>query len=221
MNENEVQLVEQTELKEAVLNDNILKDVLILGAKSANKRVYTSDAMRNAIPLYENACVYINHSNGERKLEDRFGTAKNVRLTENGLISDIEVLITHPMFAVVKEAYDLKTAKIGCSHDAVGSGVVGTDGITTINQIIKVKSVDLVSGAATTRNLRESEDLELISLKEENITLKETVENLTKEVESLKATQNKWKAPVALPIVEQIKEEIPKEISALAKWLRT
>ena len=223
------------EITEATLTNNVLKDVLICGIKSVNNVIYTSEALQKAIPLYESAAVYINHAvmaNGDRNLEDRFGTAKNVRLTETGLVADIEVLVTHPMFAQIKEAYDNRIGKIGCSHNILASKVTTDDnGMSIVNEIEKVRSIDLVSNPATVKNLRESENVELVALTEQVKTLttsneelinknKELVEKVNlmeQEIINIKDKAGKWQVPVAQPLTESKKVE--KTAKELARWL--
>jgi hypothetical protein len=163
-------------------------------------------------------------ANGDRPLEDRFGTAKNIRLTDKGLIGDIEVLTTHPLYAMIRESYDNKTTKIGCSHDVVGSGVTDANGTTIIDKIHKVRSIDIISGTATTKNLRESENAQLVELQESNKELKavnkelvDKVNLLETEINSLKEKANKWQVPTSMPLQESKKEELKGK--ELAQWL--
>ena len=59
----------------------VVKNVKLLGAKSANGRTYSEAAMRDAVTLYEGSKVYLNHpvnSKEPRRVEDRFGEMRGV-----------------------------------------------------------------------------------------------------------------------------------------------
>lgn len=244
MDENqELQLIEEeVELTESVLEKDTLTDVLFLGKTSRNGRIYTEHAMQEALSLYDNIPVYINHSSKERQLNEHFGTTQNVRLTEKGIVGSIKALTTHPMFDTIKEAYDNKTNRIGMSHDAKGLGTM-KDGIATINKITSVNSLDIVTKSATTQNLRESESPTVveeiagvgeastdktIKLTEQVTTLSLTIESLQADIKILKEqieTSNikvnvdkisKWLSPSSIPLTES-ESVIPKE--NLGKWL--
>ena len=224
---------EEIELTESVFQNDVLKDVLFLGKTSKNGRIYTETAMKEALSLYENLPVYIDHSSKERKLNEHFGTTSSVKLTEKGIVGDIKVLTAHPMFAQVKEAYDNKTNRIGMSHDAAGLGTTD-NGVTTINKIVRVNSLDIVTKSATTQNLRESEsptvveEDKFIKLNEQISSQTLTILELQKDIQILKetlATQNVrgsvdkikgWLTPSSIPLTEN-ESVIPKE--NLGKWI--
>jgi hypothetical protein len=227
---NELELIENEPILEATLDNDVLKDVLFLGFKSTNNREYSADALKEAVGLYDAKPIYIDHSSTERKLSERFGTSENARFTDKGIVGDIKVLTSHPLFSVIKESYDKRTPSIGISQNAVGTGEV-RDGTMIVNKIVKVISLDLVSNAASVRNLRESEDktvqlneqiqiltAEKTSLAEANTKLTEQVTSLTKEVATLKEQQTKWQVPKSVPLTEKV-SEIPKDIKKLAAWL--
>lgn len=235
----EINIVEnEEELVESVLDCDTLKDCLLLGMKSANNREYTKSCLKEALPLYEGVSVYIDHSSTERKVGEHFGVTKNVRLTEKGIVGDLQVLVTHPMYAQIKESYDKNMPKIGLSQNAMGTGSV-SDGKTIVNKISKVMSIDVVTKPATVKNLREQEEVqesvkevggqavqetslleqEITSLKTELMQLKEQVQVLTESNKTLTETQNKWQIPKDLPLSESVKA--PKSAKDLAKWLQS
>ena len=43
------------------MEEGVLKDVLILGSKSRNKREYLATALQKAVPLYEGQAVFADH----------------------------------------------------------------------------------------------------------------------------------------------------------------
>lgn len=225
----ELNLVENEEALEEsyTLKDNVLKDVLVLGVNSRNNRIYTKECMKEAVGLYNNSPVYIDHSDKERKLDERFGTLVNAKVTDKGIVGDVECLTTHKLYPTIKEAYDNKVSRIGMSHSALGKGSVNAEGQTIVNHISKVISVDLVTGSATTQNLRESEKVEvptidlkeqeIVSLKEQLLQKEIKIDELIKEIDSLKIAQSKWQTPVSVPLKETAKVTDLKEIS---KWFK-
>lgn len=244
MSENELDIVEELDIQESTMSDDVLANVLLCGKTSTNKRVYTESYMKEGLTKYMNAPVYVNHKPGERNLEDRFGVATNVRITEKGLVGDIKVLTNHPLYEMIKESYDKKMYKIGMSHNVRAMAREREDGITEISAIDSVKSIDIVSNPGTVMNFHENENAELVSLKEQVETLKadlvtakidaEKIVSLEEQVKDLtndkllltaKVTalegKNKWVAPKSfgLEITENAQEIDITDKNKLAKWL--
>lgn len=140
----------------------LLRNVKVLGYESKNGRRYTESAARAAIDLYRGAPVNVNHTiaandGRERPIEDRFGWLENVRHERDGIYADLRYLKTDPRAEKVTEIAEANPALIGLSHHAYGNGKAGKDGQMIVEQITRVKSVDLVCDPATTRGLFESE----------------------------------------------------------------
>lgn len=141
----------------------LIRNVKVLGHDSRNGRRYTEAAVNAAIDLYRGAPVNVNHSSPskdgiERPVEDRFGWLENVRQERNGLYADLRYLKTDPRSEKVVEIAEANPRLIGLSHHAYGSGKPDSSGTVIVEQITRVKSVDLVCDPATTRGLFESED---------------------------------------------------------------
>lgn len=140
----------------------IVREVKILGFESVNRRFYKPEAVRAAVHLYEGIAVNIDHGKkpGEvRSYASRFGVLRNVRFVENkGLFGDLHYNTKHP--SASQFSFDAIEApdNLGLSHDATLAVARKNDsqGRKVIEQIIKVKSVDVVTDPATTKNLFES-----------------------------------------------------------------
>lgn len=138
----------------------IIRGVKILGLKSDNQRRYTSNAVKDAIKLYENIRVNIDHPDKPddvRSAESRFGKLVNVRFIDgDGLYGDLEFLKSHPMAERICEAAERMPDAFGLSHNAQGEGDEDKDGTFIVSKIVEVRHVDVVADPATTRSLSEA-----------------------------------------------------------------
>jgi len=194
MNEEELKketLIERIDIERPDVSDGIIRNVHILGFKSKNNREYEQTALAEAVPLYENAPVYVDHDPDKpRKAEDRFGILKNVRLAEDGIRGDLIYLTTHPMAQRITEDLQKNLRMFGLSHHA--DGLVNNG---KVKKILTVHSVDLVSGAATTQGLLEQYMHKLDEKDAQIKKLQEQISNLEKTVHQLKLMQK----PVSTP----------------------
>jgi len=139
----------------------VIRDVRILGAKSANGREYTREAIANAAGLYEGKRVYCDHPRpgesptAERSIRDRVGWLENVREHDGGLNGDLHLWLSDPVAPKILEAAAKKPDQFGLSHNAEGR-VAKRDGKILVEEIKAVRSVDIVDDPATTRGLFES-----------------------------------------------------------------
>ena len=137
----------------------IIHDVKILGLESRNRRLYPESTLAEAIPLYENAKVNINHPESHpaesRKYQDRFGLIKNVRLQRGeGLFGDFHFNPKHALAEQLLWDAENSPENVGFSHNV--EAVVGTEnGRVVVEKIEAVRSVDLVADPATTVGLFE------------------------------------------------------------------
>jgi hypothetical protein len=137
----------------------IIRDVLILGSRSANGRTYTADAMSAAARLYEGVSVYIDHQpEGRRSYRDKIGWLTAVSFREGALRGDLHINPSHPAAAQLLWDAEHHPAAVGLSHDAEGR-VVTRDGQTIVEAIESVRSVDLVAEPATTQSLFEDKSM--------------------------------------------------------------
>lgn len=154
--------------------DGIIRNVLILGSNSRNRRKYTPEAMSKAATLYEGKEVYTDHPTSidrdrkGRAAADRFGVIKNAHFVEsaNGpqLRGDLHHLTTHPLSPRVEEDRRRNLQFFGLSHLADGTGHTekGTN-MTIVESIDRVHEVDLVSNAATAVSLMEQEEMAAVA----------------------------------------------------------
>ena len=203
-----MKLREFTQTDKATIESGLIKDVRILGQKSRNGREYSAGAISGAVKLYENAPVFINHADGKRSADDRFGLVKNVRIATDGLRGDLEFLATHPMAARVTEDVTRDMRLFGLSHDVDGTAKRTASGSLLVESIDKVNSVDLVTGAATVTSLREqfegddAETTEILNLTEQVSTLKgqlDVTEAANTKLQEQLATAKKLLKPVSAP----------------------
>ncbi len=137
----------------------VIRDVKVLGYASANGRRYTPESVRRAVALYEGVRVNVDHPpstrpEAERPLAARFGVLKNVAVREEGLFADLHYLRSHPLAEMTAEAAERMPEALGLSHNAEGR-VAQQAGQTVVEEIVRVRSVDLVADPATTRSLFE------------------------------------------------------------------
>ena len=141
-------------LEGATRRKNILENVHICGLTSKNGYRYSPDALKNAIPLYENVDVYVNHNNSKpRPVEEKIGLAKNISFKEStGLWGDLVLNEKHPAYEQLVWFADNMPSKVGCSHDVDGKI---NKSAQLVESIKVVHSVDIVSAPATTAGLTE------------------------------------------------------------------
>lgn len=139
----------------------VIRGVKVLGHVSANGREYSKSAVSKARTMYEGLRVNINHpkkAGDQRDLADRFGRLTRVREASDGLYADLEYLKSHPLAEMATEAAERMPDQLGLSHNAEGR-VVTRNGKQLVEEIIRVRSVDLVSDPATVRGLFEAEGM--------------------------------------------------------------
>ncbi|MBW3600568.1 MAG: hypothetical protein KY475_25310 [Planctomycetes bacterium] len=141
----------------------VIRDVKVLGYASANGRRYSPEAVRRAVALYEGIRVNVDHppparAEAERPVAARFGVLKGVAAREDGLYGDLHYLRSHPLAELTAEAAERLPEALGLSHNAEGR-VSQNGGVTVVEEIVRVRSVDLVADPATTRSLFEGESV--------------------------------------------------------------
>jgi len=159
----------------------ILYGVKVLGTRSRNGRRYPVGTLKKAIPLYENAKVNIDHPVEEpdqpRSYLDRIGVLCNVQLRgEDGLYADFHFNPRHPLVEQLLWDAEHAPSNVGFSHNV--DAVVRQDkNEMIVEEIVSVRSVDLVADPATTAGLFESvaaccvasppEDFEMLRIENE------------------------------------------------------
>ena len=139
---------------------NIIENVPLCGATSANRRRYCKEAFAGErVARYNGRPVYLNHGPGRggRSYQDQIGTVENARLNAEGLpVGDIAINPKKPYAEAVLWDAKHKPHACGMSHVAQCKTRTGADGWEEITEVVSVESVDLVTDPATTKGLRES-----------------------------------------------------------------
>ncbi len=142
--------------------NGVIRGVKILGVVSRNGRTYLPEALTEAIGLYEQAKVNVNHPKGSpaavRDYRDRIGVIRNVAARPGeGLFGDFHF---NPKHALAEQlVWDAEHApeNVGFSHNVQARTSRQGDRVV-VEAITKVQSVDLVADPATTGGLFESAD---------------------------------------------------------------
>ena len=138
----------------------VIRGVKVLGFESRNGRTYLPEALAQAVRLYEDAKVNVNHPKGNpagpRDYQDRIGAIRNVAVRPGeGLFADFHF---NPKHALAEQlAWDAEHApeNVGFSHNVEARTARRGDRVV-VEAITRVQSVDLVADPATTRGLFES-----------------------------------------------------------------
>jgi hypothetical protein len=136
----------------------VIRGVKIIGPHSLNKRKYPPAVLQRARGFYEGRAVNIDHPDkptGARSVNDRLGWLSNVRMVDSSLIGDLNLLKSDPRSARVFEAAERRPSLFGLSHNADGRVRRDGEGVV-VEEIVGVKSVDLVCDPASTQSLFES-----------------------------------------------------------------
>lgn len=170
----------------------IVKDVVLLtGNKvSKNKTSYGNRALAEAVSRYEGAKMFIDHgdpsSTRVRSIRDLGGSYHNVRLQENKVIADLQVLEHHRATVLAIAKQPIKGVGLSIrdrGHGEEKNGVFLVEGFAGTEF-----SIDLVSEASVNANLFEShqttggtdmelKDLTLDVLRKERPDLLESIRN--------------------------------------------
>jgi hypothetical protein len=141
----------------------MIRNVKLIGFESKNGRTYPAKALKTAVHLYEGAKVNLDHPEKSpsqaRRYSDRIGVIRNARFVEGqGIYSDFRFNPKHP--AAEQLCWDAENApeSLGFSHNAILRVGGTTNGKEVIEQIVSIRSMDLVADPATTTSLFESEE---------------------------------------------------------------
>ena len=177
----------------------VIFGVKIIGCESKNGRHYPNDTLREAIPLYENSKVNLDHPGDPRKTRsyyDRFGVIRNVHLRENdGLYADFWFNPKHSIAEQLLWDAEHSPDNVGFSHNveavvnrsvnrSVSRSACGahTESANIVERIVAVRSVDLVADPATTQGLFESIEPQTITLEQVERLIEERLQRLQRDV---------------------------------------
>ena len=189
-------------------NKCIVYGVKVLGFSSMNGRIYDPKAIRDAVPLYENAPVNKDHKTEAPLFSDRLGWLQNVRFTSEGLYADFRY---NPHADGIDSflwfAENNGLGDVGFSHLVSGKSIPDQDGTERVVRIDRVRSVDLVANPATTTTIFESKE---IAMKNDKMMTEENPvkEMYKEEVPDVAPTE----APVAAPTEEEPASDMLKKI---------
>jgi hypothetical protein len=143
----------------------VIREVVLMTAVSANGphgRLYKEDALRAVARLAEGLPAYANHVDKSvafkpRDVREIIGRHRNVRYDASGarVLGDFHVLPEHSwVFGLAEHAPDV----VGFSPVSRALVRVDSTGRELVDDVVAVRSVDLVSDPATTKGLFESKE---------------------------------------------------------------
>ena len=152
-------------------DNHVIKGVKLLGLESVNNNTYKDSALAAGVDLYEGTNCFFNHparATDPRSYGDKFGKIKGVHHKPGkGLYGDIYYNPKHGL--TEQTLWDAENApeSLGMSPNHKVLGRQNSQGRKIIEQITRVRSVDIVINPATTANLYEhKEETPMRTLKE-------------------------------------------------------
>lgn len=139
-------------LEAVEVKDNLIKGVKVLGVKSKNGRTYPLDVMSKNIGKYEGAIVALDHARHDkpRSVTEIFGRIRNPRMTETGIVGDLEYNNQHPYAKAFEYFVQNDPSAVGLSHEAVARTKMDyRTGEEIVEDIVEVEAVSLVANPAT------------------------------------------------------------------------
>lgn len=139
----------------------VVRGVKLIGFESKNGRRYPPAILKAAVHLYEGAKVNLDHpesgdAGAARKYGERFGVIRSAKFVEGkGIYGDFHY---NPKHSVAEQfAWDAENnpESLGFSHHATLRLGDMKNGIQTIEEIVAIRSMDLVADPATTTSLFE------------------------------------------------------------------
>ena len=136
--------------------NRLVKNVALTGLESRNGYRYAEEALRDALPLYENKPVFLDHAASrtqphQRSTRDLVGSVVHVRYEAGRIRGDIRVIDTEAgrtFFALAES----NGPAVGMSHVILAEK--SADGLL-VEKIHEVVSVDAVVFPATTQSFLE------------------------------------------------------------------
>lgn len=164
----------------------VVRHLALTGTASRNGYAYAPEALREAVPLYENKPVFLDHAAStrrpfERSTRDLAGSIVNVRFDGTRIRGDVVLLDTEAgrIFLALAEARHLP---VGMSHVVLARKNADRSRVEKIEEVV---SVDAVVYPATTTTLREQTETcseEIATLLAEREELRRTLEETREEL---------------------------------------
>lgn len=170
----------------------LVLNVALMGPDSKNGYHYSEAALREAVPLYDQKPVFLDHAPDRLKPRDRstrdlVGNIINPRYEDGRIRGDIRVLETESGRTFLALA-NTNLPGVGMSHVVLAQR--STDG-STVESIRDVVCVDAVINPATTQTFRESQDpavsAEITRLEEQLVTTRIECDHLREQIGTLQA----------------------------------
>ena len=170
----------------------LVHNVALTGPDSKNGYHYSEAALREAVPLYDQKPVFLDHAPDRLKPRDRstrdlVGNIINPRFEDGRVRGDIRVLDTESGRTFLALA-NTNLPGVGMSHVVLAQR--SSDG-HTVESIRDVVCVDAVMNPATTQTFRESQDpaasAELTRLEEQLLTARLECDHLREQVAALQS----------------------------------
>lgn len=137
----------------------IVRNIALTGCKSRNGYEYTPEALREAIALYEDKPVFLDHAVRstkpfDRSTRDLVGSIVEPRFEQGRIRGNIKVLYTEAgrTFLALTEADEIP---VGMSHVVLARRSTDRKQVESIEEVV---SVDAVIYPATTASFRENYD---------------------------------------------------------------
>lgn len=192
---------------------NLISNVVLLGRRSRNGRVYTDTAMQEAAELYRGVKFFIDHptkseeknTGGVRSVHDLAGRVLNPRVVGEQVRGDLELLDREPTKSLVFSLAEQMPEVVGNSHRARGEIFVNDEGIEVVESVTDVFGMELVTEPATTDGLLESIQRQGDGdMKIEDLTLEQIKQSRPDIVRSLISEQERSEA------FDSLKEQVEK-----------
>lgn len=215
------EIFETVDLEEAYIEGDILKNVMLLGAKSKNGYGYSPKARQQAVPLLEGMPVYEDHAADRktgkvrmRNYMEKNGYLVNVHEDTDCVRGDWKFNPHHPHSAAIRWDVENKTPKAGFSIE--GKGMLNKT-TNVVEEMQSIGAICLVDNPATTKNFVESvqeDDAKMATLQEEvrlltekATQLEQTLIEANEKIETLSKKKIENKSPLSVNITEAAKED--------------
>jgi len=145
--------------------ERLIKNVTLCGKNSKNGRIYSEQALNDAVRLYEHAPFYFDHPTeaqlrerkGARSVLDLAGEILNPRRVGDQVKGDLHILEREPTSSLAFALAEQMPHRAGMSHRGRGTVRPGAPGkADVVESLAEVFAVELVTDPATTTGLFES-----------------------------------------------------------------
>lgn len=212
----------------------VLKGVKLIGHHSKNGREYPASVLRNAVSHYEGIAINVDHavdangkpSQGPRSVRSRNGMAVNARYVEDkGIFADWKYNPKQSETEKILWSAENMPGEVGFSHDARLRVNPKKNDKVVVEEIVGVRSVDVVADPATTASLFEHDashgdipETENEEMALENVTLAELKEarpDLVTAIESAATESSELEAVIAERDALKAAAKLADEIAAI------